>query len=121
MSRHIERREQFRKLHDSGMTLAEIAARFGITKQRVSQIINYTPPPRRGTKNQPRRGRISVGDLSKRQAQVAELVAKGLHNSEIAARLGITVGTVKIHIHNIYNKQNLDRRAQLIIGLTPKH
>jgi two-component system nitrate/nitrite response regulator NarP len=53
--------------------------------------------------------------LSPRQQQVAELVSRGLSNREIAEQLGITVGTVKLHVHDIYNKENVALRTELII------
>ena len=40
--------------------------------------------------------------------------AKGLANKEIAAQLNIADGTVKIHLHNIYEKVKINRRAELI-------
>ena len=42
--------------------------------------------------------------LTKRQVEIARLVAQGLPNKTIAGRLGVEVGTVKIHLHNIYQK-----------------
>jgi DNA-binding NarL/FixJ family response regulator len=114
--RFSKRRAEILELRET-LSLAEIAARYGISKQRVAQILKWKPSnQRRGIRNQPRRGpHIQTQNLSKRQAQIAGLVAKGLHNIEIANRLGITVGTVKIHVHNIYNKQNVDSRTQLAI------
>lgn len=38
--------------------------------------------------------------LSPRQRQTLDLVAEGLSNQEIAGALGISVGTVKLHVHN---------------------
>jgi DNA-binding NarL/FixJ family response regulator len=41
-------------------------------------------------------------------------VAEGMTNKEIAAKLHIADGTVKIHLHNIYEKLNINRRAELV-------
>jgi DNA-binding NarL/FixJ family response regulator len=38
-----------------------------------------------------------LSDLSPRQQQVVTLVCDGLSNREIAEKLGVTVGTLKIH------------------------
>jgi DNA-binding NarL/FixJ family response regulator len=54
--------------------------------------------------------------LSPRERQVVGLVARGLANKEIAARLSITVGTVKDHIHRILGKTELPNRAALAAG-----
>jgi DNA-binding NarL/FixJ family response regulator len=42
------------------------------------------------------------------------MVAKGLSNKEIGATLFIAEGTVKIHLHNIYEKLGINRRAELV-------
>lgn len=57
--------------------------------------------------------------LSQREAEVAELVTKGLSNKEVASRLFVTEKTVKFHLTNIYKKMNLRSRAQLIVWCLP--
>lgn len=61
--------------------------------------------------------RISLGgeSLTKRQVEIARLVAQGLPNKTIAGRLGVEVGTVKIHLHNIYQKLQISDRASLAV------
>lgn len=49
--------------------------------------------------------------LSPRQREVAALVATGLRNKDVALALGISVGTVKDHVHAILDKTGLDSRA----------
>ena len=39
--------------------------------------------------------------LSPREREVARLVARGLANKEIARELGLSQGTVKMHVHSI--------------------
>ena len=51
--------------------------------------------------------------LSRREREVAELVAKGLSNKAIADRLCIATSTVKDHIHNIFEKTALPNRAAI--------
>jgi NarL family two-component system response regulator LiaR len=52
--------------------------------------------------------------LSERELEVLALVAQGLTNAEIAARLFIAHGTVKRHINNIYGKLQVRHRAEAI-------
>ena len=42
--------------------------------------------------------------LTKRRREVATLACRGLSNRQIAKKLGVTVGTVKVHLHAIYEK-----------------
>jgi two-component system nitrate/nitrite response regulator NarL len=51
--------------------------------------------------------------LSDRQREVTLLVAEGLSNKEIARRLEITDGTVKVHLHCIYEKLGISNRTML--------
>ena len=51
--------------------------------------------------------------LSPRECEVAGLVATGLRNRDIAIALGITVATVKDHVHRILTKSGLDSRAAI--------
>jgi DNA-binding NarL/FixJ family response regulator len=51
--------------------------------------------------------------LTPREIEIVKQVAIGLHNSEVAKRLFISEGTVKMHLHNIYNKLSLNSRTQL--------
>lgn len=53
--------------------------------------------------------------LTPRERQILRMVADGLRNKEIAGQLDISEGTVKIHLHNIYEKVNLDSRVELAL------
>ena len=52
--------------------------------------------------------------LTPRELEIALMVAQGLHNKEVGARLGISEGTVKIHLHSVYEKLKLNGRAELV-------
>jgi non-specific serine/threonine protein kinase len=52
--------------------------------------------------------------LSDRQRVVVELVAQGMTNAQIAAKLGISHRTVESHVHNVKAALNLSTRAQLV-------
>jgi DNA-binding NarL/FixJ family response regulator len=53
--------------------------------------------------------------LSVRELQVVRAVAAGLRNRGIAEQLGIAEGTVKLHLHNIYEKLGIDSRLELLL------
>jgi len=53
--------------------------------------------------------------LSKRETDVANLVAEGLPNKEIAPRLGITEHTVSNYLFHIYNKLGISSRVELVL------
>jgi len=55
----------------------------------------------------------AAGVLTRREAEIARHVAGGRRNRDIAARLGISEGTVKMHLHNAYAKLGVESRTQL--------
>ncbi len=52
--------------------------------------------------------------LTAREMEVTRMVASGLRSKEIAMRLDITEGTVKFHLHSIYEKLQIDGRYALM-------
>ena len=52
--------------------------------------------------------------LTPREVEVTRMVASGMRNKEIASRLEITEGTVKFHLHSIYEKLQIDGRYALM-------
>lgn len=55
-----------------------------------------------------------LGLLSKREKQILDLLSRGLLYKEIADELGIVIGTVKQHIHSIYQKLHVSNRTEAI-------
>ncbi|ODT88222.1 response regulator transcription factor [Phenylobacterium sp. SCN 70-31] len=53
--------------------------------------------------------------LTPRETEVVRLVAQGRRNKEIARDLGISEGTVKMHLHNLYEKLSVTSRTELAI------
>ena len=82
------------------MTISEGAAFAVEGKQRPK------PPPAAVTERPP--------ELTRRELEIARLVAGDLTNRQIAARLVLSQRTVETHITNILNKLGLDSRIQLI-------
>ena len=62
-----------------------------------------------------RRDQALPDDLTPREAEVLRLLAQGLNNREIAARLFIAEATVKTHVNNIFGKADLRDRAQAVV------
>jgi len=52
--------------------------------------------------------------LSKRENEILQLLSKGLLYKEIADKLGISTGTVRQHIHKIYEKLHVQNRTEAI-------
>lgn len=52
--------------------------------------------------------------LTKREAEIANLIDEGLSNKEIAMRLHIEVSTVKNHVHNILDKLHIHNRHSAV-------
>jgi two-component system, NarL family, nitrate/nitrite response regulator NarL len=53
------------------------------------------------------------GQLTPRELDVVKLVARGLRNKEIARELNITEGTVKMYLHNMYERLQVSSRIEL--------
>ena len=58
-----------------------------------------------------------AGGLTKREQQIASLVASCLSNREIAAKLGISKRTVDAHVDHIFAKLGISSRVQLTVWL----
>jgi DNA-binding NarL/FixJ family response regulator len=52
--------------------------------------------------------------LTSREIEIVRLVAEGHRNKEIAERLTLTEGTVKVHLHNVYRKLGVGGRLELL-------
>lgn len=58
---------------------------------------------------------VAFPDLTERELEVLQLLAKGLSNQEIASKLFISVKTVRNHVSNIFAKLQVVDRIQAII------
>jgi len=76
-----------------------------IARKLMEQVAQQVPPPRES----------HLEDLTEREREVINLVAKGCSNQEIADELVISDKTVKTHVSNILGKLQLEDRTQLAI------
>ncbi|MBN1428200.1 MAG: tetratricopeptide repeat protein [Anaerolineae bacterium] len=96
--------EQAEKLHDDTVRhsfLENVASRKAIT-QASQQKTQLTLPT------------VLADSLTRQEREVLSLMAEGLTNRDIAEHLVITIGTVKIHTHNIYGKLEVKNRTQAV-------
>jgi DNA-binding NarL/FixJ family response regulator len=57
----------------------------------------------------------STPPLTRRERELIELVRQGLRNRDIAAELGVTEGTVKVYLHAIFDKLQVENRTELAL------
>ena len=67
-----------------------------------------------GSPNSVRRLMPGNGGLTNREDQVVSLLRSGKPNKQIAYELGLSIGTVKIHLHNIMLKLGAHNRIQVL-------
>ncbi len=95
----------------SGFVVKEMALdRLLDAIRKVHQGEQYLPPEIATRMN----GRV-LSQLSPREIEVLQLVARGLSNKEIGAELQVVEGTIKIHVTNILSKLRVSDRTQAIL------
>jgi len=77
----------------------------GLRQERISQLFQ-PPAPHTAT---------GVEALTPRQQEILALLGQGLSNQAIAETLVISESTVRVHIHHILDRLDLDDRNQAII------
>lgn len=53
--------------------------------------------------------------LTRREHEVLQLVARGMTNREIARKLGLSAGTVKVYVQHIFFKLGVEDRTQAAV------
>jgi len=66
------------------------------------------------TGRQPTSGAVVGTTLSNREREILALLADGLVNKQIAARLGISTNTVKTHLELLFDKLGVATRAEAV-------
>jgi pimeloyl-ACP methyl ester carboxylesterase/DNA-binding CsgD family transcriptional regulator len=78
----------------------------------VSELRRFLPAPQAAAHSTPGTG---FDDLTEREREVLELIARGLGNDDIARTLAISTKTVRNHITSIFGKLDASSRAQAIV------
>ena len=68
----------------------------------------------------PASGGDAFDTLTRRQIEVARAAVSGLSNKELAQKLGVSEGTIKNHLHAIYERLRLEGRLALLLYLNEK-
>jgi RNA polymerase sigma factor (sigma-70 family) len=84
------------ELHEGGSPMSTQIARKVINRMRTHE------------------SKATIDELSKRENEVLQLLSRGMLYKEIAAQLGVSISTVKQHIHNIYEKMHVQNRTEAI-------
>jgi len=84
--------------------------------QKLLPIASWDPELRNGHKH----GTPDVfvpllSGLSERERQVIHLVGEGLSNKEVGRQLNLSCGTIKVHLHRIYQKLAIHNRTALAL------
>ncbi len=80
----------------------------GVTRRVIDSFVDHAPIPRRSSDR-----RLST--LTPREVEVLGLLARGLSNSDVAARLFIAEATTKSHVSNVLAKLGVPDRVQAVI------
>ena len=98
-----------------GFTLLGIWVAKKITTPKTNTIIVekevFISDPANFTLNE---AELSKRKISKRELEVLELMSQGLSNQEIAAKLFVSLNTVKTHSSSLFEKLEAKRRTQAI-------
>ena len=104
-ARKLLGKQRFRQLFRQGSQLGIDAVRFALEEES-----DPGPPP---TPSEP-------SPLTRRELEVADLVADGLSNPDIAARLVISVRTAQGHVENILRKLGFNSRSLIAAWVTER-
>ncbi len=73
----------------------------------------FSPEVTRALAAGPATGHPALASLTTREAEIAELVARGRTNTEIADELGLSIFTVKNHVSNVLGKLHAQTRTEV--------
>lgn len=80
-----------------------------VLSQKVSELVV------RGLHEESRNESRGQADLTNREEEILQLIAKGMSNKHIARQLDIVEGTVKVHVKHLLKKLNLRSRVEAAV------
>ena len=86
-----------------------------VTRRLIASLAARPPAPGTGTQPKKAIGHPDLARLTEREREVLGLVAQGLSNEEVAARLYLSPLTTKTHVSHIMTKLAARDRAQLVV------
>lgn len=111
---------QLQAANSDGTSLAEVVKLARDVQLESGITVDFEATPDLGqplvvvrVPSEPRPPGASLMALTRREREVAVLIADGLSNKQIARRLRITLGTVKHYVHQILEKTGLPGRVAI--------
>jgi DNA-binding NarL/FixJ family response regulator len=118
---HLERQHDRLLFHLTDNSLSAAPAPVDILRsvcQRLEQLggaVKTGPAPEGGFRLQVTFALVSPIQLTSRELEVLQLLARGLSNKQIARAMAITPRTVNFHLDNIYSKLGVSSRTEAVI------
>jgi two-component system nitrate/nitrite response regulator NarL len=84
-------------------------------------VLPSTPSESVASQEQGTNSENGLTTLTERERQIMRLVSEGLSNKEIGRRLNIADGTIKVHLHNIFQKLEISNRTVLAALAISQH
>jgi len=91
---------------DSGVEMLVATLRKAARRQAAAPSTDHVS-------EEPHAGEKSLTQLTDRERQIMRLVSEGLSNKEIGRRLNLADGTIKVHLHHIFQKLDISNRTVL--------
>jgi DNA-binding NarL/FixJ family response regulator len=93
---------------EDGETLAHSALESGVEAHSIEAVLEERHAENEDVE-------VGLGVLSPRELEVLQLISRGLTNSEVAARLHVTVHAVKFHLAAIYRRLGVSNRTEAAV------
>ena len=86
---------------DTGLSVVPVASALALARASARSAQRYTSA-------------VATTPLSPREREILALLAEGMGNKIVAARLGISEHTVKTHVASVFHKLGADTRAEAV-------